>query len=94
MDGPHKDRNTRLCVCVCVCVSRLTSYAFTHQSSGTRRYYCCFILRSRQIPMKYIASYAIADRCCPKLSASKEVCVDPSEKWLQDIMNLLDIEPY
>uniref|UniRef100_A0A672GXD9 Chemokine interleukin-8-like domain-containing protein n=1 Tax=Salarias fasciatus TaxID=181472 RepID=A0A672GXD9_SALFA len=80
-------------VCVTESGVLLCLLAAVHHT-GTRRYYCCFILRSRQIPMKYIASYAIADRCCPKLSASKEVCVDPSEKWLQDIMNLLDIEPY
>uniref|UniRef100_A0A672H3V4 C-C motif chemokine n=1 Tax=Salarias fasciatus TaxID=181472 RepID=A0A672H3V4_SALFA len=84
-------------VCVTESGVLLCLLAAVHHT-GTRPDNCCFSHRSRRISRKYIASYIFTDSRCPKPSVilitkkSKEVCVDPSEKWVQDIMDALNKE--
>ncbi|XP_029943763.1 C-C motif chemokine 3-like 1 [Salarias fasciatus] len=84
-----------------LCLLAATLFTTVLCTAGTGPDNCCFIHRSRRISKKYIASYFMTDSRCPKTSAifitkekSKEVCVDPSEKWVQNIMNALDKDSF
>ncbi|KAM9425332.1 C-C motif chemokine 13-like [Pholidichthys leucotaenia] len=59
---------------------------------------CCFTFYPRTVSKEYIKSYSMTDQRCPKdgvifvTKKSQSICVDPSLKWAQRIMKILDEE--
>ncbi|XP_017499719.2 eotaxin-like [Manis javanica] len=61
---------------------------------------CCFRVATRKISIQRLQSYRrIPGNMCPqtavilKTKQAKEICADPKEKWVQDVMKYLDQNP-
>nr|AAI50346.1 Zgc:171266 protein [Danio rerio] len=56
---------------------------------------CCFSFSTIKIPVKQVQSYHTAHFQCQKngiifVTEQKEICADPTERWVQRLMNLVD----
>ncbi|KAM4823021.1 C-C motif chemokine 8-like [Urocitellus parryii] len=57
---------------------------------------CCFSTINRRIPIQKLQSYTITGTQCPKVAVifktkwGKQLCADPSEKWVKVSMTLLN----
>ncbi|XP_001374200.2 C-C motif chemokine 3-like 1 [Monodelphis domestica] len=59
---------------------------------------CCFEFTSKKIPSKFVVSYGITGSRCSKEGVifvtrrNFEICADPNEQWVQNIINDLDMK--
>ncbi|XP_005077137.1 C-C motif chemokine 8 [Mesocricetus auratus] len=57
---------------------------------------CCFSVISRKLPFLRLQSYSKTSTQCAMAAVifetkrGRQVCVDPTQKWVQDYMKLLD----
>ncbi|NWV08817.1 CCL4 protein, partial [Ptilonorhynchus violaceus] len=58
---------------------------------------CCFSYISRQLPRHFVKDYYETNSQCPQSAVvfitkrDREVCADPSEDWVQQYMNELEL---
>ncbi|KAM6463813.1 C-C motif chemokine 3-like [Liasis olivaceus] len=59
--------------------------------------YCCFDFTDRPLPLKILKSFYYTNSNCSKpgvifiTKQNREICADPSEKWVQD--RIRDLSP-
>ncbi|KAM9426543.1 C-C motif chemokine 18-like isoform 1-T1 [Pholidichthys leucotaenia] len=81
---------------LCILGAALLSTVLCQSGNGLGD--CCFIFYPRTVRKEYIKSYSMTDQQCPKngvifvTKKSRHICVDPSLKWAQRIMTILDEE--
>ncbi|XP_038183522.1 C-C motif chemokine 8-like [Arvicola amphibius] len=57
---------------------------------------CCFSLTQRKIPLRMLQSYQNTSTQCSlaavifKTKRDKQICADPTQKWVNDYMKFLD----
>ncbi|MEJ1272335.1 chemokine (C-C motif) ligand 8 [Cricetulus griseus] len=57
---------------------------------------CCFSVSSRKLPFHWLKSYRKTSTQCAMAAVifetkrDREVCVDPTQKWVRDYMERLD----
>ncbi|XP_028285227.1 C-C motif chemokine 5-like [Parambassis ranga] len=79
---------------LCILGAALLSTVFCNSAIGPDE--CCFIYYKRKIAPKLVSSYSMTDSACPKTAAifvtkrSRQVCVDPSQGWVKNVMRILD----
>uniref|UniRef100_A0A8C2BYQ0 C-C motif chemokine n=1 Tax=Cyprinus carpio TaxID=7962 RepID=A0A8C2BYQ0_CYPCA len=58
---------------------------------------CCYSFANVKIPVKQVESYYTTHPECHRTSvifitkAQREMCTDPTESWVQRLMNLVDV---
>ncbi|XP_061460723.1 C-C motif chemokine 4 homolog [Rhineura floridana] len=58
---------------------------------------CCFSYTAKKIPRSYVADYYETNSRCSQSSIvfitrkGREICANPSEKWVQDYVNDLEL---
>uniref|UniRef100_A0A671NYH0 Chemokine interleukin-8-like domain-containing protein n=1 Tax=Sinocyclocheilus anshuiensis TaxID=1608454 RepID=A0A671NYH0_9TELE len=58
--------------------------------------YCCFSFSNIKIPIKQVESHHTTHLECHRsgiiviTKAQREICVDPTERWVQRLINLVD----
>ncbi|KAI5626468.1 hypothetical protein C0J50_13757 [Silurus asotus] len=79
---------------VLVVLTCLQSFTTAQNSNGPDA--CCFSYQRSPIPIRVITGYKVTGRHCTKsgviftLINSRQVCVDPEVKWVQDHMKRID----
>ncbi|XP_052442823.1 C-C motif chemokine 4 homolog [Carassius gibelio] len=83
----------------CIFIACLVFFAFcslaqSEFSQGPNK--CCFSFSNVRIPLKQVDSYHTTHLECHRsgvifiTKAPKEICANPSNKWVQRLMNLVD----
>uniref|UniRef100_A0A9J7YH04 C-C motif chemokine n=1 Tax=Cyprinus carpio carpio TaxID=630221 RepID=A0A9J7YH04_CYPCA len=84
----------------CVFIACLVLFAFcslaqSEFSQGPDK--CCFSFSNVKIPVKQVESYHTTHLECHRTGvifitkAQREICADPTERWVQRLMNLVDL---
>ncbi|XP_048064058.1 C-C motif chemokine 13-like [Megalobrama amblycephala] len=77
----------------CLVLFTFCSLARSEYSHGPDK--CCFSFSNVRIPVKQVESYHITHYQCHNrgiifiTKAHKEICADPTEKWVQGLKNLV-----
>ncbi|KAF4099740.1 C-C motif chemokine 3-like [Onychostoma macrolepis] len=82
----------------CIFIACLVLFAFcslaqSEFSQGPEK--CCFSFSNVKIPVKQVESHHTTHLECHRsgviviTKAQKEICVDPSERWVQRLINLV-----
>uniref|UniRef100_A0A8C1U3M5 Chemokine interleukin-8-like domain-containing protein n=1 Tax=Cyprinus carpio TaxID=7962 RepID=A0A8C1U3M5_CYPCA len=85
----------------CIFISCLVFFAFcslarSEFSHGPDE--CCFSFSNVKIPVKQVKSYHTTHNECNSngviitTKAQRMICVDPTEKWVQRLINLVDAQ--
>ncbi|XP_073688532.1 C-C motif chemokine 3-like [Garra rufa] len=80
----------------CLMLFAFCSLASSQFSQGPDK--CCFSFSNVKIPVKMVESYHTTHFECHRngviviTKAQREICVDPTEKWVQRLKNLLNAE--
>ncbi|XP_048063396.1 C-C motif chemokine 3-like [Megalobrama amblycephala] len=82
------------CNFICLILFDFCSLAHSEYDQGPDK--CCFSFSNVRIPVKQVASYHITHFECHSsgiifiTKAQKEICADPTERWVQRLKNLVD----
>ncbi|XP_051952536.1 C-C motif chemokine 3-like [Xyrauchen texanus] len=78
----------------CLVLFAICSFTRSEWSNGPD--VCCFSFSNVRIPVMQVESYHTTHLECHRIGivfitkTSKEICADPSEKWVQRLKNLVD----
>ncbi|XP_058610931.1 C-C motif chemokine 8-like [Onychostoma macrolepis] len=79
-----------------VCLVLFTFCSLTQSEFNQFPDKCCFSFSNVKIPVKQVESHHTTHLECHRsgvmfiTKAQKEICVDPSERWVQRLINLVD----
>ncbi|KAM9596309.1 C-C motif chemokine 4-like [Trichechus inunguis] len=80
-----------------VLVAAFCSPALSAQMGSDPPTACCFSYNLRKLPRSFVIDYYETSSLCPKPAVvfqtkrGREVCADPSEPWVQEYMDDLEL---